>query len=633
MRQFRVLLASLIVGWMVLAQSASAATGADKNGPNGPNGPYPADMTAQPAGTIDLVAGEVQILPAGKAPRRAAVGNVLNEGDVLVTGKSSEVHVTMADSGFLALRPNTRMQIVTFKADGGDEDNSVFKLVEGGMRSITGWIGKYNRKSYKVQTPTASIGIRGTDHETRYIPPGSPDGPPGTYDKVFYGETTIETSAGQTEVSPDRAGFVGSDSGQTPRVLASIPTFFQPGPNEALINTKHAEIQKIIEQRRDERRKVVQQLRAAFNEAAAQFRAQRDTNKSADQQRLAQADAQHQALEQRRVALHARYDALEDQRKAITDLRTQIARETAPEIGRNRELVAQMRALRARSLAVRDGYEELKAGRKALADRNIAAAEARKTVTDAHRKNAEDQLASFSAMYSDLQQRQKTLEDMRQAIRDGYARNPEGNADLRAQRRAADEVADKVGKQQLEYQTGMNALFDDNVGFFEKNVDAGKAQSLTSEQQIAAFDEREERLMQEQAAIDDAREAIQESSVADPAKKARVHDLILTARTTAQALREERKKIQADWKVLHAEEFSGAGERQRVSTDEIKAIREKHQDYKDKLADLQSESAAMQKEIRALYEQEQRRYLEELKAARQQQAQQQASPDSPPDAN
>ena len=134
--------------------STSAATGTD---------------TVQPAGKIDIVTGDVRVSRPGAALRRVLVGDSVSEGDLLVTAKDSEVQMTMQDSGYIALRPGTRFRIVKYRADGGDDDKGVFSLLVGGMRSVTGWIGRYNQSAYQVRTPSATIGIRGTDHETRYL--------------------------------------------------------------------------------------------------------------------------------------------------------------------------------------------------------------------------------------------------------------------------------------------------------------------------------------------------------------------------------------------------------------------------------------------------------------------------------
>ncbi|MDX1434446.1 MAG: FecR domain-containing protein, partial [Gammaproteobacteria bacterium] len=41
---------------------------------------------------------------------------------------------------------------------------SFFSLLKGGLRTITGAIGKLNRKAYQIRTPVATIGIRGTEY-------------------------------------------------------------------------------------------------------------------------------------------------------------------------------------------------------------------------------------------------------------------------------------------------------------------------------------------------------------------------------------------------------------------------------------------------------------------------------------
>ncbi|HXA47225.1 MAG TPA: hypothetical protein VNW52_06325, partial [Burkholderiaceae bacterium] len=134
-------IASLYLCAVAFAQSDARATASKINSQAS------IDKTEPPAGRIDLIGGEVIIIQPGKPSRPAVVGDGVNQGDLLVTGKDSEAHVTMQDSGFIALRPSTKLQIESYKADGGDEDNGVFKLLVGGMRSITGWIGKFNQRS------------------------------------------------------------------------------------------------------------------------------------------------------------------------------------------------------------------------------------------------------------------------------------------------------------------------------------------------------------------------------------------------------------------------------------------------------------------------------------------------------
>jgi chromosome segregation ATPase len=573
-------------------------------------------MLTPPAGRIDVVTGQVRILATGKPTRLALAGDVLNEGDFVLTGEASEALITMGDSGFIAVRANTRMQILSYKADGGDDDNGIFKLVTGGMRSITGWIGKYNRKAYQIQTPTATIGIRGTDHETRYLPAGSSEGPAGTYDKVFVGETSIVSDAGETEVDPNTAGFVAPEADQRPRVLASVPDFFKPGPNEDVINAKHAEIQKIIEQRRAERQRVVEQLRASMNQAAADLKLQSDSNKEAFDQRSTQGDQLHAALDEQRAALSARGQALAAQRKVVSDLRMQISQLVAPFVAAHKGLGKQLRDLRDTGDEIRQQFTQPANERRALAQQQTQLSEQRKATFDMHRQEAEERLAELKAMLPDLEQRRKSIEALRAAVDAGYASNPAGSDALIQQRRALQDAVDSAVKQRHIYQDGMNALFQQNMAWSDENIAANRKQTLEIDQRLAGFNARESDLMQRQQANDQARESLQENSVTDPAVRAHMHQLIQDTHQALSVILQQRIAIREQFDSLHQNELHSAEARQDAGTDAIRVIREKHAEFAGKLADLEAESAAMQQEIRSLYDQEQARYIEELKAAR-----------------
>ena len=122
------------------------------------------------------------------------------------TGPNSYLNIKFTDGGRVLLRPNSRFQIeeYSYKAGATDsaessspnvaaepEGNSLFRLLKGGFRAVTGLIGERNRDTYKVRTPVATIGIRGTDFEARIcqgdcfdISPAPAD---GLYTGVFNG--------------------------------------------------------------------------------------------------------------------------------------------------------------------------------------------------------------------------------------------------------------------------------------------------------------------------------------------------------------------------------------------------------------------------------------------------------------
>ena len=93
------------------------------------------------AAKVVVVEGSVNAVSPARQKRALRVGDVLSEGDSIVTGKDGELHLEMDDGGYLAVRPNTKMRIAKFQAKGEPTDTGVFGLFEGSFRSVTGSVG------------------------------------------------------------------------------------------------------------------------------------------------------------------------------------------------------------------------------------------------------------------------------------------------------------------------------------------------------------------------------------------------------------------------------------------------------------------------------------------------------------
>lgn len=216
------------------------------------------------AGTVEFVAGDSMITPRAGNSRLAAEGGQVNEGDTVITFNGAEAQLRMLDGAYLMVRANSRIKIQAYVADGGEDDRSILELIKGTVRSITGWIGKYNRAAYEIRTPIlVTIGVRGTDHEVTYIPPGDSRGKPGVYDKVNEGEAVMRSGDNVVEVPPNRAVFSAwGTRPRRPRLLASIPRFFRPGPHELVFARRaHAAVRTLAAQRQA-RIRAVRALRA-----------------------------------------------------------------------------------------------------------------------------------------------------------------------------------------------------------------------------------------------------------------------------------------------------------------------------------------------------------------------------------
>lgn len=91
-------------------------------------------------------------------------------GDMLVTAKDSYVQIQMNDGAKMTLRPHSNLKIeeYQFNKQEPESDNAVFRLLKGGLRTVTGLIGKRgDPDAYKMRAATATIGIRGTDFSSR----------------------------------------------------------------------------------------------------------------------------------------------------------------------------------------------------------------------------------------------------------------------------------------------------------------------------------------------------------------------------------------------------------------------------------------------------------------------------------
>jgi hypothetical protein len=173
------------------------------------------DANAESAGLVQFVIGEVQQTTLFGQKHAIQKGDTVNEGDTLTTSPKASARIRMSDGGLITVRPDTQLKIDSFKFNGKQDgsEQSFFSLVKGGFRSVTGLIGKLNKKSYRIHTPMAVLGIRGTDHEIIFVAPGSglaKLAPVGTYDKVYSGTTTLTNDRGTIAIAPKQMGYVAA---------------------------------------------------------------------------------------------------------------------------------------------------------------------------------------------------------------------------------------------------------------------------------------------------------------------------------------------------------------------------------------------------------------------------------------
>jgi hypothetical protein len=184
------------------------------------------------AGQFLTVVGDVRVVTADGTQRVPVRGMLLREGETVLTGAGALAQVRLLDGGLLAIRADTEMRITRFAHAGAEDRESslLIALLKGGFRSITGLIGRLNRDGYRITTPTATIGIRGTDHEPVVVLPDTAAQLqllPGTYELVHSGLTTLQNLRGEVRtISPNEVGFV-SLQGAAPVLLPTLPVIYR----------------------------------------------------------------------------------------------------------------------------------------------------------------------------------------------------------------------------------------------------------------------------------------------------------------------------------------------------------------------------------------------------------------------
>ena len=185
---------------------------------------------ADVAGHVQFVNGVVQLTTVAAQTRVLQKGDAVNEGDTLSSALAASAQIKMLDGGLISLRPDSRLKIDSYKFNGKQDgsEQGFFSLFKGGFRAVTGLIGQLNKNNYRIVTPAATIGIRGTDHETLVVAPGSVLAglaPVGTYNKVNTGETSMTNDKGTISILPNQMGFVGA-ADQKPQLQPLNPNLF-----------------------------------------------------------------------------------------------------------------------------------------------------------------------------------------------------------------------------------------------------------------------------------------------------------------------------------------------------------------------------------------------------------------------
>lgn len=153
---------------------------------------------------VEKFTGSVTATSQGGSPAAIAVGQRLRSNTTVTTGDGAQLILRFTDGQIVSLHSNTQLKIATynFEAASPASGNSVLELFKGAARFVSGLLAKSNPNAFKLSTPTATIGIRGTDFMASYHNP--------TFVSVLQGNVILGNNAGTLGLSAGQIGNVAT---------------------------------------------------------------------------------------------------------------------------------------------------------------------------------------------------------------------------------------------------------------------------------------------------------------------------------------------------------------------------------------------------------------------------------------
>ena len=188
--------------------------------------PPVAASAAAAVGTVTHLSGPLFGRSETGATRTLAVKSAVEQGDTLISEKRTYGRVRFTDGGEVTLRPGTSFVVESYLYDKENPkgDSAVFGLVKGSLRAVTGQVGKRgDQNAYRMKTPAATIGVRGTAFDLRVCRDGDcPGYADGLYLFVSEGMIEARNRAGFKDFAVGQYGYV-KDEDSEPELLADRP--------------------------------------------------------------------------------------------------------------------------------------------------------------------------------------------------------------------------------------------------------------------------------------------------------------------------------------------------------------------------------------------------------------------------
>lgn len=200
----------------------------------------PKPKLIQPVGRVMLIQGELTAKDHSGMMRKLIVGSSVFEDEILTTAKDSNAVVAFRDEGRVSLQEETIFHVEKFQfkpkqAQEPGQENAIFRLLKGGVRVVTGLIGRVQHENYQFRVTTATIGVRGTGFDAWCNGACATGGNPGTTQEnplkgagvyVWSGQVALNTPTASQLVSVGQAAILSREIKPVP-VINVPPSIIQ----------------------------------------------------------------------------------------------------------------------------------------------------------------------------------------------------------------------------------------------------------------------------------------------------------------------------------------------------------------------------------------------------------------------
>ena len=127
--------------------------------------PLASATDAEGVGRVSLLIGEAHLVRADGSQQALRLGAPIRVGDRIETAANGHVHMRFVDNAAVSVRPDSSLEVQAYTFDAKrPELNEVRLRVEKGVsRSISGAATAVDKSRFRLNTPLAAIGVRGTD--------------------------------------------------------------------------------------------------------------------------------------------------------------------------------------------------------------------------------------------------------------------------------------------------------------------------------------------------------------------------------------------------------------------------------------------------------------------------------------